>query len=111
MELIITVFLKGKLKGPVLHTTKQSVTVDISKVGAKYPEYITRKILYTDRGEFEAYRKLLISEEVVKFWISNECPYWEKPYKWKSLKTNQRLQSYIDRFDEGFGVSFIILNN
>jgi len=107
--LLITIYLKGKLSGPVSHTTKQIVKVDVSKKDDKHPKWDTRKILHTDRTETLCYKKLVISEDIVNVWCS-ECPFWERQPSWKSMKSKQKIESYVNRFDEGYGVSYELLS-
>lgn len=104
--LLLTINLKGRVQGPKKHTTKQVVTVDITPMGSKYPEFMTKKIRHTDRSETECTRKMRISEETVREFENSECPHWEKPSVWKSFTKTQKLVSHLKRYDEGFGFSF-----
>lgn len=103
--ILITVNLQGRINGCVKHTTKQEVRVDISKPEDKFPKFINKKILHTDRGDSVCTKKLKIDESILKIW-TNECPSWEKIGHWKVLSKNQRINSYVKRFDEGFGVTW-----
>jgi hypothetical protein len=60
---------------------------------------------FTQREEIPCCRKINISDEVVKEWISKP-PYFIKEYHWKTMSKTQRLRSWIYTFDEGFGVEF-----
>ena len=103
--LLLTVNLKGQVKGLQKHVDKQVVSVDVSPMGAKHPDYIHKKITHSDRSESDCTRKMRISEEVATGWENSECPFWEKPAQWKSLTKMQKLMSHVRRYDEGFGVT------
>lgn len=104
--ILLTVNLPGRVIGCVKHTTKQTVTVDVTPLGVRYPEMMTRKIKHSDREMSVCTRKLHISSEVVLGWQTGECPHWVKPTHWKTMNKKQRLESHVNRFDEGFGVSY-----
>ena len=104
--IIVTVNLKGSLGGPVKHTTRQTYSVDVSPIGSKIPLKMTRKIKHTDREEKECVLKVHLSEEVVTGFKSNEPPYWVNKYNWNKMSPEQRLKSYLERFDEGYGYSY-----
>ena len=59
-----------------------------------------------DEELFDCCVKTVIRANVIKHWQSNECPFWEKPFVWKHMNKKERVKSYINRFDEGYGVSF-----
>ncbi len=109
--LLLTVKLKGQVKGQEKHTDKQIVTVDVTPVGSKHPEFMSRKIKHNDRSETECNRKIKISEDLVHEWENSECPHWEKPGTWKSMTKMQKLISHLKRFDEGYGISFDFIEN
>lgn len=104
--ILLTVNLQGRVIGCVKHTTKQTVTVDVTPIGIKHTELMTRKIKHSDRIASSCVRKMRISSEVVAYWQSSECPYWSKESQWKNMNKKQRLEAYVKRFDEGFGVSY-----
>jgi hypothetical protein len=104
--LLLTINLKGRIGGPLKHTDKQLVTVDVAPLGKRHPEWITRKIKHTDRVVTSCSRKLHISEEVVNSWIHSDCPHWERVGAWKNMNEEQRMLSFIKNFDEGHGVTF-----
>lgn len=104
--ILITVNLQGRINGSVKHADKQEVKVDISKVSDKFPKFIVKKIKHTDRGISPCVKKIKITEDILQYWQSNNCPYWEKSNHWKVLNKKQRIESYIKRFDEGFGVTY-----
>ena len=106
--IVVTVNLPGALLGPVKHTTKQVGRVDVSPVGSKNPEWITRRIKHTDRPVGNCFRIFPLSAEIVKSWTSAHAPapYWVKPQTWKKLNEQQKLMAMLSRFDEGYGVSY-----
>lgn len=106
----VTINLKGHISGPIKHTDKQLVTVDVSTAKDKYPVYVSRKIQHNDRPQTKCFRKVRISEEVVDFWAHSECPHWEKAGAWKGMKPIQKIESFINNFDEGYGVSYEFIN-
>lgn len=108
--LLLTINLRGKLSGPVEHNEKQSFTIDVSPLGAKYPEWITRKIKHVDRTIIPCSRKVRISETALNFWCGSDCPRWEKSNHWKAMSRQQKIQSYIKSFDEGYGVKYEFIN-
>lgn len=95
IALIITVNLKGELCGPVVHTDSQVVSFEKRSV----------KIIHNNRKEQVCYKRIQITDDVLKYWL-NECPKWEKQSRWKMLTNNQKIQSHVNKFDEGFGVKF-----
>lgn len=107
--IIITINLPGRIAGSVRHTETQAVKLDISNLGAKKPTWVTRKIVHTDRGDQKCYKKLRVSGELVHEWTSNTVPFWENKKDWSKMSKQQRLVSYIVRFDEGFGVTFEVV--
>ena len=104
--IVITTILQGKIGGSVSHTETQTVSVDISELGSKKPVWVSRQITHSDRGEQKCYSRLRISEKIVKEWISDNPPFWANKREWSKMNRNQRLASYVVRFDEGFGVTF-----
>ena len=109
--ILLTVHLKGRITGPQKHVDKQIVSVDVSPMGAKQPDFIHKKIRHTDRVSTDCSRKMRISEEIVGEWERSECPYWEKPSNWKTMTKIQKITSHVKRYDEGHGVSFDFMDN
>lgn len=109
--ILLTVKLKGQVKGLQKHVDKQIISVDVSALGAKQPDYIHKKVKHNDRSETDCTRKTRISEEVTTEWERSESPFWEKPSQWKTMSGVQRINSHVKRFDEGFGVSFDFIDN
>ena len=105
MEIVVTVNLKGNLKGAKRHTTYQNYSVEVGN--GKNRLTLTKDILHTDRGEQEAVRKTNISSDIVDSWLSS-APSWENPKHYKLMTQNQKIKSYLKSFDEGYGVSFEI---
>lgn len=110
-SILLTINLRGQVEGFKKHVDKQIVTVDVTAVGAKFAESISRKIKHTDRAETVCSRKVRISEEIVSGWETSECPFWEKPSDWKNKSRVQKIISNVNRFDEGFGVTFDFIDN
>lgn len=104
--ILLTINLQGRVIGCVKHTTKQVVTVDVTPIGAKHQELMTRKIKHTDRVASICTKKLRISSDVVLGWQNGECPHWVKPTVWKNMNKKQKLESHLSRFDEGYGISY-----
>ena len=105
--ILITVKLRGQLGGPKKHVDKQTVSVDVSPIGSKRVEIMTRKIDFTERGYSECCRKTRISEEVVSEWENSSCPQTVKnPSVWSKMTKKQKVEFYVERHNEGFGVSY-----
>lgn len=104
--IIITTFLQGKIGGSVRHTETQTIRFDNSELGSNKPMWINKKIIHNDRSEQKCYKKLKISPEIVSGWVSNTIPFWSDKKEWSRMNTSQRLLSYVNRFDEGFGVIY-----
>lgn len=108
--ILLTVKLKGRLLAPQKHVDLQKVTVDVAPMSARKPEFITRVIKFNDRLEADCCRKHTISDEVVHNWIISDCPYWEKVRYWENFTEQQKILSYLNRFDEGLGITFEFIN-
>lgn len=108
IALIINVNLKGQLGAQLSHKDYQIVhgTYSQERNGVMKEIHYSAKILHTDRVESKASKQVRITDDVVKFWCSDDCPEWESPKRWKLLSKNQRINSHVRRFDEGYGVSF-----
>ena len=101
--IIISTNLAGALAGPIRSTTTQECELRV------HSTIIRKEICHTNRPTLNCTRKTRISEDVIKNWMSNEGPGSINPKKWKKLTQKQRLQYYVDSFDEGFGVLFEII--
>ena len=110
-SVLLSVNLLGVIKGQEKHTTAQVVTVDVTPLGNKIPEFMTKKIKHNDRNSTECCRKMKINEEMVNNMENGECPHWEKPSQWKTMSKHQKLVSHLKRYDEGFGIKFDIIEN
>ena len=106
MDIILTVNLLGAISGPVAHTTRQTVTVDITPLGQRQPVKMTKKILHTDRYPTYCVRKIHLSAEQVKYFQSGDTPYWSADFIWKKMSKLQRLEAHLARFDEGYGIDY-----
>lgn len=108
-SILVTVFLAGKIGGPVAHKNRQKHTVLLSEDNGGS---MTRVIKHTDRVVTEACRIFSVAGHHVDTWVqADQCPEWEKPKDWQNKTVNQRLTSHLLRFDEGFGVSFEFLGD
>lgn len=103
--IVVTVTLQGVLGGSVKHTTHQTGQVDISPIG-KSSQFITRKILHTDRTPVPCSKIIPISGAVVEGWVKGEGPYWIKAPLWRKMNRTQRIEAYLSRLDEGHGLSY-----
>jgi hypothetical protein len=96
--IILTVNLQGRLSNPV----EKEASVSIRN-GAML---LSKTIKYKGKEESKCVRKTNISEEVVNAWIGSKSPFFIKDFLWKNMSKTQRLRAWVDRFDEGFGVSY-----
>ena len=103
--ILVTVNLKGVIGGNKKHKDYQTITVDATPVASRKSVAITTTIKHTDRKEAECCLKTHISSEVIASWIG-KCPSWEREFIWKSMSKTQRLRSYLNRMDGGFGVTY-----
>lgn len=110
-SVLLSVKLPGRLTGPKKHFEYQIVTVDVTAVGAKAKEFMTRKIKHNDRVDSDCSKKMKFSEESVRDMENSECPHWETPSKWKSMSKYQKLVSHLKRYDEGYGITIDIFEN
>ena len=96
--IVLTVNLVGKLGATI--AKEQDIQVRHGE------SLLTKHIAYLGKEESKCVRKTNISEEVIKGWISNKSPFFIKEFIWKNMSKTQRLKAWVERFDEGFGVSF-----
>lgn len=108
-QILLSINLQGEIGGCVQSVDTQTVTVNATPQGSKTPLFITKKILHTDRIDTRCYRYLTIQPEVVESWESAESPYWANSQIWKKLTKKQRVAATIKRFDEGYGVSYSVI--
>lgn len=106
--IIITVNLPGRLEGRVSHTETQTVRVQKQKPGQR-PYWTNKTILHSDRKETTCYKRTRINEETVNDWVTGSAPFWIRPRDWTRLTRNQKIEAYVVRFDEGYGVSHEIV--
>ena len=96
--IVLTVNLVGRLGSPI--GKEEDVNV-------RHGEYLlTKHIAYLGKEESKCVRKTNISEEVVNGWVGSKSPFFIKEFIWKNMSKPQRLKAWIERFDEGFGVSY-----
>lgn len=104
--IVVSVNLPGAMSGSVAHTTKQIGRVDVSPIGSKNPEWITRKIKHTDRTPVPCVRVVNIEEKIVAEWQKSDCPIWANAKFWRTMSKKQKLEAHLSRFDEGFGITY-----
>ena len=109
-EILLVINLPGQIGGCVKSEDKQSSTVDVTPLDPKHSVFFTREITHTDRKNTVCYRTLRINEETVASWQSNECPHWAKDSIWKKISKKQRMEAFIKRFDEGYGINYSLIN-
>lgn len=105
-SIVISVNLPGELEGNVKHLSIQSYSVKVFTKDQKHL-LITKDILHTDRKPTKCTRIINIPSAVVSSWIKSECPFWIYPKIWKVLSKEQKISTYVSRFDEGHGVSYV----
>ena len=96
--IVLTVNLVGRFGKAI---EKQEV-VNVRKGGI----VLAKTITYLGREESKCVRKTNISGEVVDGWIGGKSPFFIKEFIWKNMSKTQRLKAWVERFDEGFGVSY-----
>ena len=96
--IVLTVNLVGRLGANVIR--EQDIQVRHGE------SLLTKHITYLGKEETKCVRKTNISEEVIKGWIGNKSPFFVKEFIWKNMSKTQRLKAWVERFDEGFGVTF-----
>jgi len=96
--IVLTVNLQGKLGKNVIKE---------EDVQLRHGEsLLTKHIAYSGREESKCVRKTNISEEVIASWIGGKSPFFIKDFIWKNMSKQQRLKAFVERFDEGYGVSY-----
>ena len=109
-SIILTVYLEGNLEGRIKHVNKQKNTVYYTdKEGNN--RSVTKRILFSDRKATYCARQCIISGEVIADWASGKAPSWESPRDWKKKNTTQRIYSYVEGFDEGYGVGIEVIED
>ena len=96
--IVLTVNLVGRLGANVIR--EQDIQVRHGK------SLLTKHITYLGKEESKCVRKTNISGEVVDGWIGGKAPFFIKDFIWKNMSKPQRLKAWVERFDEGFGVSY-----
>lgn len=104
--IVITVNLLGNLGTRVRHTTIQAQSAEVINASGK-PQLIKVDILHTDRVPSRCVRETEITPAVVAVWKNSECPYWADSRIWKKFNAAQKIQAFVGRFDEGYGVSYV----
>jgi len=96
--IVLTVNLQGRLG----KTTEKQEVVNVRKGEI----ILTKTINYKAKEECKCVRKTNISGEVIDSWIKGKAPHFIKEFIWKNMSKTQRLKAWVERFDEGFGVSY-----
>lgn len=96
--IVLIVNLPGKLGKTIIK--EQNIKVRSGE------SLLIKHIVYSGKEETQCVRKTNISEEVVNEWIGKKAPFFIKDFLWKNMSKTQRLKAWVERFDEGFGVSF-----
>jgi len=96
--IILTVNLVGKVGASI--PTEEVVSIRINGLT------LTKSICYQKKEATPCVRKTNVSGEVVSEWIGNKPSNGIKPIIWARMSKTQRLRSYLDMMDEGFGYSF-----
>lgn len=110
-SIIINVNLPGAIGGSrkAEHKIKNTILLTNPKTKETYPS--TRKIKHSNRDIRDCRRTTTIPGSIVTSWIQGDCPSWERFDRWKKMSKRQKLKSYVDSFDEGFGVSYEIIDD
>ena len=96
--IVLIVNLQGKLGKTI---EKQEV------VSVRKGEIILAKTInYKAKEEQKCVRKTNISGEVISEWVGKKAPFFVKEFLWKNMSKTQRLKAWVERFNEGFGVSY-----
>lgn len=119
--IVLTVNLQGRLGERKSNSSSRNMQrrilaspyeYGVSKNGKPTGNYITPKGHFSAPNNFvpmeeqKCVRKTNISGEVIDGWISNKAPFFIKDFIWKNMSKPQRLKAWVERFDEGFGVTY-----
>jgi hypothetical protein len=103
-DITIIAQLSGALNGCVKHTTEQVWSATITE--NHRPKTISKKILHTDRSTSPCTRVTKVSVIVVSRWLTEPGATRIDLKTWKKLSDTQKIQAYVNLFDEGYGVSW-----
>lgn len=67
---------------------------------------LTKHVTYLGKEESKCVRKMNIHEEVILGWVGSKSPFFIKEFIWKNMSKQQRLKAWVERFDEGYGVTY-----
>ena len=96
--IVLTVNLVGRLGADEIKT---------EAVKSRNGEVVLIKnISFKGRYPTKCTRKTNISEGVVAGWVGGKSPFFIKEFIWKNMSKPQRLKAWVERFDEGFGVTY-----
>lgn len=96
--IVLTVNLVGRLGKTLIKEEVVSIR--------KGEVVLSKTIEFNGKEEQKCVRKTNISEEVIKGWVGSKSPFFIKDFIWKNMSKTQRLKAWIERFDEGYGVSY-----
>ena len=96
--IVLIVNLQGRLGKTI--TKEQDIQVRHGEA------LLTKHIAYSGKEEQKCVRKTNISSEVISEWVGKKAPFFIKEFLWKNMSKPQRLKAWVERFDEGFGVSY-----
>lgn len=107
-SIIIKVNQQGIIEGNVKHNNWQQHTALLSP---EEGSFVTKMIKHTDRVELPSIRMVPISGNVVTGWTQGDSPFWEEARNWRKMSPIQKVISHVNRFDDGYGVSFEFLGD
>jgi len=96
--IVLTVNLVGRLGANVVR--EQDIQIRHGE------SLLTKHITYLEKEESKCVRKTNISEEVIAGWVGGKSPFFIKEFIWKNMSKPQRLKAWVERFDEGYGVTY-----
>lgn len=67
---------------------------------------LIKTIIYKAKEQTQCVRKTNVSGEVISEWVGRKAPFFIKDFIWKNMSKTQRLKAWVERFDEGFGVTY-----
>ena len=108
--ILVNVNLKGALGGPVAHKDiailETMVSCDHKGVPTN-PHKVSAKCLHTERELVSCKRKFVIAEEIVEYWLTSVGPDFRGNEKeWRKLSPVQKINWWVNTYDEGFGVNW-----
>lgn len=106
----VSVNLVGIIEGPKKHNTLQVLETfaSVTDKGKPCPTHkVTKMCKHSNRENKPATRKFQISEEILEYWNVTLSPNFKGNDKeWKKLGVVQKVNFWVNTFDEGNGVSW-----